>query len=88
MTQNVQDAIAHRKFNPGTEDTVASELKAALELNPKSIPYAFHIEKQQPGYLAFSYLTTKRLKRDWIRITPSGFVHKGVPGQTDDKSYR
>jgi transcription elongation factor SPT6 len=66
--------IKHHKFNPGKPEEIEQKLMQEKKENPKSIPYRIGFNPKQPGSFIIYYLPNNRVKKQYLSVTPEGYM--------------
>ncbi|XXQ32473.1 S1 motif domain-containing protein [Plasmodiophora brassicae] len=77
LTKLSETIVQNRAFRFGTETEVDNLLRDEKEEMPARIPYFFGFSYKHPGLFTFSYLPSKRVHHELVKLTPKGFkFHK------------
>ena len=79
IISNLSESLEHRKFRPGSENTLQCLLADEKSQNPKSIPYYFGISEKRPRSLVLVYVPgVKTVQTEEVLVVPDGYLLRSV----------
>ena len=85
LVESVREAAKHRKFAAEPAAEVEAKLKKEKEDSPQSIPYALMAHHQSPEYLCLAFVPRTSVHKEYIKMTPTGFVYRNESFSTLEK---
>ncbi|KMS65531.1 hypothetical protein BVRB_035040, partial [Beta vulgaris subsp. vulgaris] len=73
LTKYAEAIVQEKCFRYGTEEEIDRLLKDEKEDEPKRIPYFFGYSSKHPGLFVFSFLPSKHVVHELVKLTPKGY---------------
>ncbi|EFA74515.1 SH2 domain-containing protein [Heterostelium album PN500] len=85
IINNVNNLKEHKYYRSGTKSEVEEKLRKDKQRFPKSIPYAFAICEEKPGYVYLYHVPNQNPRYEYVLVKEDGYEIRGKTFGTVDE---